>query len=72
VRITLGTDGNRPWDPHEEMEDMVIAGMTPKHAAHFGGDPARRRRGPRAASPLTPQELTSSPGCSPRAGNIRR
>jgi imidazolonepropionase-like amidohydrolase len=29
VRITLGTDGNRPWGPHEEMEDMVIAGMTP-------------------------------------------
>jgi imidazolonepropionase-like amidohydrolase len=29
VRITLGTDGNRPWGPHEEMHDMVIAGMTP-------------------------------------------
>jgi imidazolonepropionase-like amidohydrolase len=29
VRITLGTDGNRPWGPHEEMQDMVIAGMTP-------------------------------------------
>ena len=29
VRITLGTDGNRPWGAHEEMEDMVIAGMTP-------------------------------------------
>jgi imidazolonepropionase-like amidohydrolase len=29
VRITLGTDGNRPWGPHEEMEDMVAAGMTP-------------------------------------------
>ena len=29
VRITLGTDGNRPWGPHEEMADMVIAGMTP-------------------------------------------
>ena len=29
VRITVGTDGNRPWGPHEEMEDMVIAGMTP-------------------------------------------
>ena len=29
VRITLGTDGNRPWGPHEEMEDMVVAGMTP-------------------------------------------
>jgi imidazolonepropionase-like amidohydrolase len=29
VRITLGTDGNRPWGPHEEMEDMVLAGMTP-------------------------------------------
>lgn len=29
VRITMGTDGNRPWAPHEEMEDMVLAGMTP-------------------------------------------
>ena len=29
VRITVGTDGNRPWGPHEEMQDMVVAGMTP-------------------------------------------
>jgi imidazolonepropionase-like amidohydrolase len=29
MRITLGTDGNRPWGPHDEMEDMVVAGMTP-------------------------------------------
>jgi imidazolonepropionase-like amidohydrolase len=29
VRITLGTDGNRAWSPHEEMADMVAAGMTP-------------------------------------------
>jgi imidazolonepropionase-like amidohydrolase len=29
VRMTLGTDGNRPWGPHEEMADMVTAGMTP-------------------------------------------
>jgi len=29
ARITLGTDGNRPWGPHEEMVDMVMAGMTP-------------------------------------------
>jgi imidazolonepropionase-like amidohydrolase len=29
VRITLGTDGNRAWGPHEELLDMVIAGMTP-------------------------------------------
>jgi imidazolonepropionase-like amidohydrolase len=28
VRITMGTDGNRAWGPHEEMEDMVLAGMT--------------------------------------------
>lgn len=32
VRITLGTDGNRPWGPHEELEDMVAAGMTPMQA----------------------------------------
>ena len=29
ARITMGTDGNRPWGPHEEMQDMVAAGMTP-------------------------------------------
>ena len=29
VRITLGTDGNRAWGPHDEMLDMVLAGMTP-------------------------------------------
>jgi imidazolonepropionase-like amidohydrolase len=29
ARIILGTDGNRPWGPHEEMQDMVVAGMTP-------------------------------------------
>ena len=29
VRITLGTDGNTPWAAHEEMLDMVAAGMTP-------------------------------------------
>ncbi len=29
VRITMGTDGNRSWGPHDEMEDMVVAGMTP-------------------------------------------
>lgn len=29
MRIALGTDGNTPWAPHVEMEDMVAAGMTP-------------------------------------------
>ena len=29
MRIVLGTDGNRPSGPHEEMADMVAAGMTP-------------------------------------------
>ena len=29
ARITVGTDGNRPWGTHVEMEDMVAAGMTP-------------------------------------------
>ena len=29
VKIALATDGNRPWGPHDEMEDMVLAGMTP-------------------------------------------
>ena len=29
VTIALGSDGNTPWAPHIEMEDMVAAGMTP-------------------------------------------
>ncbi|MES2605946.1 MAG: amidohydrolase family protein [Pseudomonadota bacterium] len=29
VKIVLGTDGNTPWGPHIEMEDMVVAGMSP-------------------------------------------
>lgn len=27
--IAFGTDGNTPWAPHVELEDMVAAGMTP-------------------------------------------
>ena len=29
VKIALGTDGNVSWAHHLEMEDMVVAGMTP-------------------------------------------
>jgi imidazolonepropionase-like amidohydrolase len=29
VKIALGTDGNIAWAHHLEMEDMVVAGMTP-------------------------------------------
>ena len=29
ARIVVGTDGNTPYAPHIEMEDMVAAGMTP-------------------------------------------
>jgi len=29
MRIAMGTDGNRYWDAHIEMEDMVAAGMSP-------------------------------------------
>jgi imidazolonepropionase-like amidohydrolase len=29
VRVVLGTDGNKPWGPHQQAEDMVLAGMTP-------------------------------------------
>jgi imidazolonepropionase-like amidohydrolase len=29
IRIIMGDDGNRAWGPHEEMLDMVLAGMTP-------------------------------------------
>lgn len=29
MTIAFGTDGNTPWAPHVEMEDMVASGMTP-------------------------------------------
>ena len=29
VTIAFGTDGGAGWSPHAEMEDMVMAGMTP-------------------------------------------
>lgn len=29
MTIAMGTDGNTAWAPHTEMEDMVIAGMSP-------------------------------------------
>ena len=29
TRIVLGTDGNTPWAPHQEMEAMAMSGMTP-------------------------------------------
>jgi imidazolonepropionase-like amidohydrolase len=29
VKIVVGTDGNTPYGPHVEMEDMAAAGMTP-------------------------------------------
>lgn len=29
MTIAFGTDGNTPWAPHIEMEDMVVAGMAP-------------------------------------------
>jgi imidazolonepropionase-like amidohydrolase len=32
VTIALGTDGNTPWAPHVEIEDMVAAGLSPAEA----------------------------------------
>lgn len=32
VRIGFGTDGGAPWAVHQELEDMVSAGMTPGDA----------------------------------------
>lgn len=32
VTIALGTDGNTPWAPHVELEDMVASGLTPAQA----------------------------------------
>lgn len=36
VTVTLGTDGNTPWAPHLELEDMVRAGLTPMEAIIVG------------------------------------
>ena len=44
----LGTDGNRPWAPHDEMFDMVTAGVPPMQvivaAPATGPVSAHRRR----------------------------
>ncbi|WP_116813506.1 amidohydrolase family protein [Steroidobacter cummioxidans] len=32
VTIALGTDGNTPWAPHVELEDTVVAGLSPADA----------------------------------------
>lgn len=32
VTIAFGTDGNTPWAPHIEIEDMVAAGLSPAEA----------------------------------------
>jgi len=32
VPIALGTDGNTPWGPHIEIEDMVVSGLSPMDA----------------------------------------
>jgi len=32
TKIVMGTDGNTPWRPHVQIEDMVLAGMTPMQA----------------------------------------
>jgi imidazolonepropionase-like amidohydrolase len=32
VTIAFGTDGNTPWAPHVELEDMVAAGLSPAEA----------------------------------------
>ena len=45
MTIAIGTDGNTPWAPHIEMEDMVASGMSPadvlvaatRNAAAFAG-----------------------------------
>jgi imidazolonepropionase-like amidohydrolase len=29
VPVVLGTDGNQPYAPHQEMESMAVSGMTP-------------------------------------------
>jgi imidazolonepropionase-like amidohydrolase len=36
VTVALGTDGNTPWAPHLELEDMVASGLTPMEAIIVG------------------------------------
>jgi imidazolonepropionase-like amidohydrolase len=42
VTIVMGTDGNTPYSPHFEMEDMVLAGVSPmKVIVSATGDAAK-------------------------------
>jgi imidazolonepropionase-like amidohydrolase len=51
MMIVMGTDGNTPYAPHFEMEDMVIAGMTPaKVIVSATGDAAKWLRIPDAGT----------------------
>jgi imidazolonepropionase-like amidohydrolase len=49
--IVMGTDGNTPYAPHFEMEDMVLAGMSPmKVLVSATGDAAKWVRIPDAGT----------------------
>ena len=51
MMIVMGTDGNTPYAPHFEMEDMVIAGMSPaKVIVSATGDAAKWLRIPDAGT----------------------
>ncbi len=51
VTIVMGTDGNTPYAPHFEMEDMVLAGLTPmKVLVSATGDAAKFLRIPDAGT----------------------
>ena len=64
VKIAMGTDGNTPWAPHVEMQDMVASGMTPAQvivaATKNGADVRAARRTPERLRPARPRTCWSS------------
>ena len=79
VRIVVGTDGNTPYAPHVEMEDMVAAGMTPmqvivaatRNGAQFLQDDRRRARSRRTRAPTSSCSTRTRSTTSPTRGRSR-
>ena len=75
----FGTDGNRPWAPHDEMFDMVAAGMPPmqvivaatRNGAEFlrSPTPARWKR---ARAPTSSCSMPTRSTTSPTRGGLPR
>ena len=64
VRIAFGTDGSSPWAVHQEMEDMVLAGMSPSEVIVAATQTAAELMGLDDLEPLKPARAQiSCSGC---------